>query len=191
LNWVYKILEIVKTKNNQLKNVIPDFTIKRDVLGLINPKKTNDNKTIKSNLNEAIPELKVKYASLMFRFITFFLDIIIVFTFLTILNKISKIYLPSYDGINIIGILFSGIIWLLYCGFFESSKWQATIGKLIIGLKVIDIHGNRLVLSKALIRCLALFVAILPLGYGIWGVSNDPHKQGWHDMMSDSFVIKL
>ena len=52
------------------------------------------------------------------------------------------------------GIIISGIVIFLYFIYFEQSKWQATIGKKLLGLKVKTISKKRLSFFKATKRTL-------------------------------------
>jgi len=96
----------------------------------------------------------------------------------------SKVELAILDYIQLV------IIWTLYYGFLESSKIQGTLGKRLIGIKVTDIHGQRISFSRAIARALLQYVAILPLGIGIFMVAFTKRKQGLHDMIAKCLVIK-
>lgn len=93
---------------------------------------------------------------------------------------------------DLTGGSFEPLIALIYAAYltgFESSEWQASIGKRIMGLKVIDERGERLTISRALGRNFAKVVsaAALMLGF-IWIVFSDK-KQAWHDSLADTLVI--
>jgi|SaaInl4_135m_RNA_FD_contig_21_1943439_length_715_multi_10_in_0_out_0_1 uncharacterized RDD family membrane protein YckC len=64
------------------------------------------------------------------------------------------------------GIIICGIVTLLYFVYFEQSKWQGTIGKQILKIKVKDSTNKRLSLSAATKRFL-LFAAPALLFYFI------------------------
>lgn len=180
----------MKTKTEHIPNEIPDFVDERDVFGLINPKRIEDHKTLNSILNKAEPDIGVTYASLSARLNAYIIDLIIVFTFLKLLDNASNYFIMLYKGIGIPEIVIAAFIWILYCTIFESSKYQATIGKMIFKIKVIDTKGKRLHFIKSFFRTLFAMTSILPLGLGIWGIANNSRKQGWHDMLLDTYVIK-
>jgi uncharacterized RDD family membrane protein YckC len=50
-------------------------------------------------------------------------------------------------------------IWAAYFVSFERSKAQSTIGKRLMGLKVVDIKGERISLKQAMFRYLLYWVA--------------------------------
>jgi uncharacterized RDD family membrane protein YckC len=84
----------------------------------------------------------------------------------------------------------SAVIALLYWTLMESSKYQATVGKLALGLKVTDMDGKSLDFVKALVRnlCKILSGMIMGIGYIIAGFTEK--KQGLHDIIANTLVIK-
>ncbi|MFY0608202.1 MAG: RDD family protein [Cyclobacteriaceae bacterium] len=79
---------------------------------------------------------------------------------------------------------------LLYYSLMESSKHQGTIGKMAVGIKVTDLNGIRLNLGLAIIRNVSkIFSALfLMIGYIMAGLTSK--KQGLHDMIANTIVIK-
>ena len=70
-------------------------------------------------------------------------------------------------------------------------KLQATPGKMVISAKVVDATtGKSLTLGQSLWRYLGYILATLPLGLGIIWVAFDRRKQGWHDKLANSVVVK-
>lgn len=68
---------------------------------------------------------------------------------------------------------------------------QATPGKMVVSARVVDAKtGNSLTTGQAVIRYLAYFVAMIPLFLGIFWVAFDPRKQGWHDKLAGSVVVR-
>lgn len=68
---------------------------------------------------------------------------------------------------------------------------QATPGKMAFSAKIVDATTGQPASSAQLIgRYLAYFVAMLPLLIGIVWVAFDKRKQGWHDKLSGTVVIK-
>lgn len=81
-------------------------------------------------------------------------------------------------------------IQILYSTFMESSKLQATVGKLALGLKVTDLQGNKLDFTKALVRNLCKIISnfTMLIGYIIAGFTAK--KQALHDMIASTLVLK-
>lgn len=79
--------------------------------------------------------------------------------------------------------------WLYYSGM-ESSEKQATLGKLAMGLAVTDINGNRISFGKATGRYFAKIISALILLIGFIMVAFTEKKQGLHDMIAGTLVVK-
>jgi len=70
-------------------------------------------------------------------------------------------------------------------------NFLGTPGKMATNLKIVDAKtGNKLTLGQAIGRYFAYIPAILPLGLGIIWVGIDKKKQGWHDKLAGTVVIK-
>lgn len=68
---------------------------------------------------------------------------------------------------------------------------QATPGKMAVSARVVDARtGNTLSVGQAIGRYLAYFVSMLPLFLGIIWVAFDPKKQGWHDKLAGTVVVR-
>jgi len=68
---------------------------------------------------------------------------------------------------------------------------SATPGKMMLGLKVVHSDtGEPLSLGQAIGRYLGYIVAMIPLFIGFVWVGFDKKKQGWHDKLANSIVIK-
>lgn len=68
---------------------------------------------------------------------------------------------------------------------------QATPGKMLFGLRVVDAQtGQPLSTGQAIGRYFAYFIAALPLLLGLIWVAFDRRKQGWHDKLAGTVVIK-
>ena len=165
----------------------PDFFKQRDLFGFEQSEtkvEINDQNQI-----DAPPDLNVVYATLGSRILAYFLDIIIILIPSILIDLIlfgPNFYEPNNSfGLNLVHL----IIWTLYYGFTESSEQQATYGKRICKLKVIDEYGKRLSFKKASFRFLTQIISIVPLGFGIWSIATDKKKQAWHDMLLGCYVI--
>ena len=68
---------------------------------------------------------------------------------------------------------------------------QATPGKSALSLRVLDADtGERLSLGQAVGRYLGYFVSIIPLCIGLIWVAFDSRKQGWHDKLAGTVVVR-
>jgi uncharacterized RDD family membrane protein YckC len=89
------------------------------------------------------------------------------------------------SGITIILLVFGS--WL-YEAFLESSSYQATLGKMIFGMKVTDLAGHRISFARATGRHFAKWLSgmILCIGYIMVGFTE--RKQGLHDLLAGTLV---
>lgn len=79
------------------------------------------------------------------------------------------------------------VSWLYGAGF-ESSRLQATPGKMLLGLKVTDLEGRRITFLRATGRALGKWVSGVLLGMGYVLVAFTDRKQGLHDLMAGTLV---
>ena len=78
----------------------------------------------------------------------------------------------------------------LYFALMESSKLQATLGKLVIGVVVSDLDGNWISFGRATGRYFGKFVSSLILGIGYFMAGWTGRKQALHDIMAKCLVIR-
>jgi len=76
-----------------------------------------------------------------------------------------------------------------YRAVMESSSFQATLGKLAVGLKVTDLEGKRISFGRAIVRYFAKWLSTLALGLGYLMVAFDEEKQGLHDRIAGTRVL--
>jgi uncharacterized RDD family membrane protein YckC len=81
-------------------------------------------------------------------------------------------------------------IQILYFTFMESSKNQATVGKMAMGIIVTDLNGGKLDFSKALVRNLCKIISNLTMLIGYIMAAFTEKKQALHDMLASTLVVK-
>ena len=68
---------------------------------------------------------------------------------------------------------------------------SATPGKMATKLTIVDAKtGNKPTTSQFVIRYLGYYVAMLPLFLGFIWVGIDQRKQGWHDKLAGTVVLR-
>lgn len=68
---------------------------------------------------------------------------------------------------------------------------QGTPGKMMLSLRIVDADsGASLSLWQGVGRYLGYFVSILPLGIGLIWVAFDKRKQGFHDKLAHTVVVR-
>ena len=138
------------------------------------------------------PELLAEPKGFWIRFVAWIIDgfflmllwwVLITFTFLP--HYIDLPHYMDYPPIRIYFWLFTGVYFWLFTGL----KGQ-TPGKMVVGIKVVDRHGNVPGLGRAAIReILGKTVSAIVLLLGFLWVIWDEKKQGWHDKIAGTSVI--
>ncbi|MCL2872332.1 MAG: RDD family protein [Betaproteobacteria bacterium] len=145
------------------------------------------------------------YAGFWYRFLAMFIDNLLIGTVLGVLwfffvmalafstfgggGKVAAEPSAAMVGVSLVIGLIYFIAPLLYFSLCESSRWQATLGKMAIGLKVTDTHGNRLSFLRALGRYVAHFVSNVTLYIGFLVNVFTPRQQALHDLIAGTLVV--
>ncbi|HQR69077.1 MAG TPA: RDD family protein [Burkholderiaceae bacterium] len=68
---------------------------------------------------------------------------------------------------------------------------QATPGKMVIGARIVDATTGQPASKGQLIgRYFGYYVSMIPFFLGIFWVAFDARKQGWHDKLAGTVVVK-
>lgn len=141
-------------------------------------KKIDSEKLIESSQIDSFP-----YANFGMRVKAFLVDsVIISIPFLiagSILNNISL----TLSAVEIIVIIIYNV------GFI--TRYGATPGKMLLKIKVISIDGKNVSFGQALLReAIGKLVSGILLSAGFYWVIVDSRKQGWHDKIAKTIVVK-
>ena len=87
-------------------------------------------------------------------------------------------------------VFLSYVLQVLYFTIMEASKYQATLGKMALGLTVTDMDGKPLDFVKAFLRNFAKIISglLFMIGYIMAGLTDK--KQALHDMIAGALVVK-
>lgn len=139
---------------------------------------------------------QLQYAGFWLRFFAWLIDCAIMFILGSIVWTILNLPIPPnakgpfwgglYIFINPLGPL---INWLYY-GFMESGTNQATIGKMVIGIKVTDLNCNRISFGKASGRFWGKIISGLLFGIGFLMIGFTIKRQGLHDLLANTLVLR-
>lgn len=89
-----------------------------------------------------------------------------------------------------IGNLVSLVAGWLYYSLMESSRFQGTLGKMAVQIKVTDLEGNRVSFGRATGRYFGKFLSGVLLLAGFIMVAFTEKKQGLHDIMAGCLVVR-
>lgn len=81
------------------------------------------------------------------------------------------------------------IVGIVYFGYMESSVSQATYGKQIMGIKVTDVHGKRVSMSRAGLRYIGKYISSFIFFIGYLFVLFTEKKQALHDLIAGTVVV--
>jgi uncharacterized RDD family membrane protein YckC len=92
-------------------------------------------------------------------------------------------------------IILSAMVFLIlvpwiYSAFLESSRNQATLGKLAIGAAVTDMQGNRITFARGSLRFFGKVLCVLTLFIGFLFIAFTDYKQGLHDKIAGTLVFR-
>ena len=69
--------------------------------------------------------------------------------------------------------------------------YRATPGKIATKLEIVDaLTGNNMSKGQAIGRYFAYILSALPLGLGFIWIGIDKRKQGWHDKLAGTVVVR-
>ncbi len=137
------------------------------------------------------------YAGFWIRFVAYIIDSLVIYFLFIILLAIftgDPFYQyrmePMEFGREYWSMAFSNyILQIMYFSGLESSKRQATFGKMIMGIKVVSKSGGRLSPLNAIGRYLGKFLSAIILLIGFIMAAFDSRKQALHDKLAETFVV--
>lgn len=151
------------------------------------------------------PGISRAYAGFWLRVVAFLVDTIILLTATGVIFGIFRAIFgvsalgmvrPDLQGpatLRIFGIfeLIAGVGAWLYFALMESSAWQATLGKKLMGLYVTDLRGNRIGFGRATGRYFGKIASNFTLFIGYIMAGFTAKKQALHDMIAGCLVFKI
>ena len=139
------------------------------------------------------------YAGFWWRFLAYLIDSLISCAIFFPLGIIIGLVMvasgldPNSEDLPFVRLSSNGLSiaagWL-YFSLCESSSWQGTIGKKVLGLRVTDLDGNRISFSKATGRYFGKILSALILCIGFVMIAFTDRKQGLHDMLAGTLVVR-
>jgi uncharacterized RDD family membrane protein YckC len=135
------------------------------------------------------------YAGFWIRFVAAFIDNAIINIALFVLGFIVGFLLAFTRGGTLpssANLLFD-VIWFLIWASYFIFFWGvgSTIGMQRFGLRVADPNtGNPIGFERAAIRLGGYVISAVACYIGLIWAAFDPRKQGWHDKMANSIVVR-
>lgn len=133
-----------------------------------------------------------EYAGFWKRFLAYWVDTLIVSIINFALNSFTIIYSHGMNPTTIspsaglIGLL----IGIAYFFFFWVHEKGQTLGHRFLALRVVREDGQPIDIGTAVLRYIGYFVSSFVFCLGFLWVAWDPKKQGWHDKIARTVVVK-
>ncbi|EIJ42876.1 putative membrane protein [Beggiatoa alba B18LD] len=146
--------------------------------------------TPQASLKTSFNSSDVKYGGFWRRFFAMIVDGIICGILIWIISVILVFFFGGnfiYSGLEFLNLL---VQWL-YFTLSESSEKQSTIGKRLLGLKVVDLAGERISFLRATGRYFSKILSAIILFLGFIMVAFTQRKQGLHDILAGTLIIRV
>jgi uncharacterized RDD family membrane protein YckC/uncharacterized Zn finger protein (UPF0148 family) len=199
---IKKELEEIEGKPIDLKSMQSDSLIKKE---------TAAEETLTEAIKEtagvpAFPEFKILSApkgGFFIRLVAYLIDSIILYFLDSLVLIATSLFLGkgsvSFDTTDLMGanlgyllyyVVMSMMIGCFYFTYCHGVTVQ-TIGKWICGLKVVQKNGDPLGLGRAFLRWFGYWVSGFLFFFGFIWIAFSKQKQGWHDKIAGSYVIRV
>lgn len=106
------------------------------------------------------------------------------------LSEEDPAHVSAFVGMYVFFTLIAvAAVWLYYT-LMESSRYQGTLGKKLLGLAVTDLDGNRISFGRANGRFFAKYLSSLILNLGFLMAAFTERRQALHDIITSCLVIR-
>lgn len=140
----------------------------------------------------AAPAVEPEYVGFWMRFVASVIDSIlvmaIVYPIMSAMFGFDNVLAGNVDtGLSLLIELVLPAIAVILFWLYRS----ATPGKMIVGAKIVDARTyGRASTGQLIGRYFAYYVSMLPIFLGFIWIGMDRRKQGWHDKLAGTVVIK-
>jgi uncharacterized RDD family membrane protein YckC len=77
---------------------------------------------------------------------------------------------------------------------YGAAMWKlrgASVGGIVLDLRVVRIDGRQIDWETAIVRALGCFLSLAAGGLGFFWIAFDGAKQAWHDKIAGTVVIRI
>jgi uncharacterized RDD family membrane protein YckC len=125
----------------------------------------------------------------------YLLDIVVILVTAAILGAMLGVFTTvvglSESDMNTLANVIGNVLSVIYfCWFWSGRGKGQTVGMRALGLRVIRTDGTYLSVGRAFLRQIGLGISTLAFGLGVLWIAWDKEKQGWHDKMADTYVVR-
>ena len=129
------------------------------------------------------------YAGFWKRFLAWLIDSTVLVVFIVIGSIVDGSFDADSWDLQWLDLIAFLLAWLYHAGM-HSSKYQATLGKMAMGIIVVGYDGQRISFWRATGRYFAKLLSQLTLLIGYLMAIWTPRRQGLHDMIASTLVIE-
>jgi uncharacterized RDD family membrane protein YckC len=140
-------------------------------------------------------EYALEYAGFWLRLGSAIIDYAVLFLIIlfvyVLFNPNHSISITSIPVIRVVVISIIGFA-VIAAYFIAFWAWRGqTLGKMVMGIKIIRSKSNPVDLSHSIQRFGGYILCVLTVFVGFIWIAFDSHKQGLHDKIADTCVVKL
>jgi len=138
---------------------------------------------------------QVVYAGFWRRCAAYVVDLVL----LHWLDKVLSVWITGIFSIEpdlrtvgahvMVSVAISVLLVFGYYAGFHASRCQATLGKMVVGIKVVRTDGTPITLARGIGRYFALLLSSFTMGVGLFMAAFTGRKQALHDMLCDTLVV--
>ncbi len=130
------------------------------------------------------------------RFLAFLIDFGVMIVIGIVFGILSYV---ATKALGTMGALVIGLLQLLINIAYYPYLWGVdnpitgrgqSIGKMVMGIKIINEDGSDIALGGAVLRWLGYIVSYLVIFLGYVWIFIDDNNQGWHDKIAKTYVVK-
>lgn len=128
------------------------------------------------------------YAGFWWRVAAYCLDKVFIVLLVDLLLLPLSTFFEIYSEMAIYTLLvLMAAVYHIFCWI----KFAGTPGKLLLKLKVLNVEtGQKITLKQAIIRYISYIPSAVILLCGFLWIAFDEKKQGWHDKLAQTMVIR-
>ncbi len=150
--------------------------------------------TSRTNVKGTIMSTKMEYAGFWIRFAAFVIDsILMMLLLIPAINVFMGHNVLMTSHMLTLGFwpfLFNYVLPAAVIIVFWIAK-SATPGKLVLQLKIVDEKtGLQPSVGQFIGRYIAYYLSTIPFMLGFFWIAIDPKKQGWHDKLAGTVVVR-
>ncbi|MDP9495460.1 MAG: RDD family protein [Actinomycetota bacterium] len=136
-----------------------------------------------------------RYAGPVTRLLAVMLDVFVVTTGFTVIVSVIRFLVDLLSGGSLTipdtGLWYAiGLgVWAFLYVWLSLAIFGKTIGKAVLGLRVVGADGTALQGKRALVRTVTFPISVAVVGLGLFGIVWGRERRAWHDHLAGSAVV--